>query len=180
MSCSNCMFKYLILLVSVATLVIGCDSQTALERDAELLIQTEEAEYSLVADNNGLATEISYSFENRTGHTVYLSNCNGSFALQLERLQGNEWEVAWEPVLPACLSAPITIERGEVYETTLNIWAGFPGSNSFPQFDAPDFSGTYRIVWVSAYSSYDENEFPFGSAIPLEQRVSNSFLLRIE
>ena len=44
-------------------------------------------------------------------------------------------------------------------------------------FDADDPSGTYRIVWSGALSSYDENGAPFGDVIPLKARISNRFAL---
>ncbi|NIP56889.1 MAG: hypothetical protein GWM92_02060, partial [Gemmatimonadetes bacterium] len=83
-------------------------------------------------------------------------------------------------VVPACLSAPIVIEEGEVFEDRLRIAGGAFGSNVRPQFDRRDPSGTYRIVWTDAYSSFDPDGPEFGELLPLVARTSNPFELRYE
>ena len=96
-------------------MILGCDSQVEDETDGVPLIQTEETTYTLVPEGNGLATEIAYTFENRTGGDVYLVNCNGQFGLSLERLENGTWAPMWSPVLQECLSPPIVIEKGGVF-----------------------------------------------------------------
>ena len=172
------MFRYLLYLLSIFLLIVGCDSQAELEREHEALIQTEETAYRLATNEDRVVAEISYKFENRTGEYVYLSNCKGSFRLHLERLNGDTWETVWSPFQRLCLSSPITIEAGEVYESTLRVWAGSPRSKLYPQFDAPGPPGVYRIVWDSAFSTYSADELPFGSVLPLHQRISNAFVLK--
>ena len=157
---------------------LGCDTYTGLERDAEHPIQTDALEYELDSDGFGLYVEIPYVFTNRSGGTVYLVNCNGGFGLHLEREENGAWQYAWGPVLTMCLSPPILIASNATFADTLHVRAGSFGSNSFPQFDVDDPSGTYRIVWTAALSSFDANSYPFGEQIPLEYRVSNRFTLR--
>lgn len=156
----------------------GCEASTGLARDNERLIQTESLAYDLRSDGLGLRVEIGYVFTNRTGATVYLVNCRGAFALRLEREVEAVWRTAWGPVLNQCLSPPIVIESGATFVDTLHVWGGPPGSNSYPQFDTDDPSGTYRIVWEAALSSY-QDRLPFGPQIPLEARISNRFTLRM-
>ena len=145
----------------------------------EPLIQTDATTYQLVSDADGLSTEIPYVFENRTGASVYLVNCNGVFALRLERLERGQWNVAWSPVLPLCLSPPIVIEAGATFAATLHVWGSPPNQNSAPSFDVADPSGTYRLVWDAALSSF-QDYLPFGEPIPFPYRVSNPFTLRAE
>jgi hypothetical protein len=132
-----------------------------------------------VPDADGLATEIPYVFHNRTGAPVFLVNCNGAFALTLERLEGDQWKVAWGPFLPLCLSPPIVIEAGARFADTLHVWGSPPNQNSAPSFDVADPSGTYRLVWNAALSSF-QDRLPFGEPIPLSYRVSNLFTLGVE
>ena len=166
----------LVLAASLAGL--GCESSTGLARDSERLIQTESLAYDLRSDGLGLGVEVEYVFTNRTGAPVYLVNCRGAFGLRLEREAEDGWRPAWGPIINQCLSAPIVIESNATFVDTLQVWGAPPGSNTFPQFDVQDPSGTYRIVWEDALSSFQDDLFPFGPQIPLEARISNRFTLR--
>ena len=156
------------------TWLSGCASPTA-PADSPLL-QTDSTAYDLVQTENDLHVSIAYAFTNQTGGRVYLVNCNGAFALHLERNEGDEWQTAWSPVLPACLGPPIVIAEDEVWRDTVEVRAGLHGSNLFPQFDVADPSGTYRIVWDNALDSF-QDRLPFGTPIPLSERISNVFTL---
>ncbi len=124
--------------------------------------------------------EIPYSFTNRTGSKVYIPNCEGRFALRLEMQESGEWVHAWSSVYGLCLDAPIVIESGEVWETTLNL-AGCVVGRCAPRIRLPPSASTqYRIVWTNALSSFDPVGNPFGELIPLEERVSNRFTLRVD
>lgn len=112
--------------------------------------------------------------------TSLLASCKGAFAWTLERWEEGRWVGAWGPVVPDCLSAPIVIDEGDVFEDSLRIAGGAFGSNTVPQFDRRDPSGTYRIVWADAYSSYDPDGPPFGELLPRVARISSSFELRYE
>ena len=157
---------------------LGCDTATGLVRDTEPPIQTDVLEYELDFDGLRFRVDISYVYTNRSGNPVYLVNCNGGFGLHLERDENGAWQYAWGPVLNRCLSPPIVIASNATFADTLHVRAGSFGSNSFPQFDVDDPSGTYRIVWTAALSSLDANQLPFGPQIPFEYRVSNRFTLR--
>lgn len=126
-----------------------------------------------------MSTEIPYVYENRSGGPVYLVNCAGSFDHHLERRTDEGWKRAWTPILKACLSAPIVVTAGATFQDTIRVYAAAFGSRAGPQFDVADPSGTYRIVWTGAVSSYDRNAWPFGPPLPLEQRVSNRFTLQV-
>jgi hypothetical protein len=58
----------------------------------------------------------------------------------------------------------------------VHVWGAKPGGNAGPRFDVADPSGTYRMVWTSALSSFQDH-LPFGPQIPAEFRISNSFEL---
>jgi hypothetical protein len=71
------------------------------------------------------------------------------------------------------------IETGATFEQTLQVGVGTYGSNYYPQFDRPELSGTFRLVWSDALSSF-QDRLPFGEPIGLEHRVSNSFHLVVD
>ncbi len=159
--------------------VVGCDAVTGPKIDRLPGIQTEGASFHFSGEYEYRSVEIPYTFTNRTGAPVYIVNCRGAFGVQLERWEQETWKAVWSPVLLACLGAPIVIEAGESRPYTLKVSAGEFGSNYHPQFDRPDPSGTYRIVWTDALSSF-QDRLPFGGQIPLEHRVSNEFQLVFE
>ena len=166
------------LLVSATVGWLGCDTATGLSDD-ERFIQTESLVYELQPDWIGLRTEIPYTFTNRTGRTIYLVNCRGAFSIHLERQDEGAWKAAWSPVIPACLSPPIAIEKNTVFHDTLHVWGAPPDSSHYaPNFDLDDPSGVYRIVWGTGLTSFDANAYPFGPLITLDWRVSNRFTLQ--
>jgi len=118
-----------------------------------------------------------YSFTNRTGSNVYLPNCRGGFDVRLEMEKAGEWVHIWSPTLLLCLSPPIVIEPDEVYETTLRVVGCLEG-NCGPRRRPISFTPV-RILWGDALSSYDDGAYPFGELIPLEERVSNRFTLKV-
>ena len=167
-------------LVLIYILLSACDTQGVPEANTAPPIQTDAAEYILRANAQVLATEIPYRFENKTGNAVYLVNCNGAFDLYLERYTRGTWEVMWSPFRNLCLDLPIIIAAGEAFTDTLHVVAGYPDSNLLPQFQDDNPAGLYRIVWGAALSSYNEDNFPFGTDLPFEQRISNTFLLHAQ
>ncbi len=171
------------LLVALApALLLGCgDDLLRVERDAEPLIQTESLDYRLSKTSRGLLQlEIPYTFENKTGGVVFIVNCNGSHAQVLERQEAGVWSLAWWTLLPLCLDPPIEIGPGEIFSGTLHASWGAPGSNSVQTALPEDLLGVYRVRWGNALSSFsfDREGGGFGPAIPLEQRVSNPFVIR--
>ena len=147
------------------------------------LLQTDGAAYELTSleltsISIGFETVIPYTFTNRTNGSVFIKNCNGGFALRLDRLVGEVWETVWSPVIGACLSLPIVIAENEVWSDTLRVFGGAPGCHCLPQFDVADPSGLYRLVWVSAFRSYDFHDAS-GHPLELRYRFSNTFTLTV-
>lgn len=177
---STLFIRRLLFWVSLIVLsTIGCDSADPFEREPEPLIQTDALSYTLEQASGGLMVEIPYTYENLTGGPVYHSNCNGAFSISLERFEANTWKAAWYPFRQTCLSPPIEIREGEIWETSLLVWGAPPNTNTDPAFDVVDPTGVYRIVWNEALSSY-QDQYPFGQIIDLEHRISNRFQLKTE
>jgi hypothetical protein len=156
------------LLAVAALLLTGCDSVTGPADVSEPAIQTDGNAFNLSPSGDRLWADIPYTFTNRTGGAVYIVNCLGGFNLRLERKVGRQWVSAWSPLLLLCLSAPIVIGAGETYRNSVQ-----------PRLADGEPTGIYRIVWVDAFSSYQDRP-PWGEQIDLEHRVSNEFQLLVE
>jgi len=161
----------------------GCEATTPPEVEDTALV-TDGTSFPFEKKNSlghvWYRAEIPYSFTNRTGSNVYLLNCRGGFAVRLQVEEAGHWAHYWSPVILACLSPPIVIEPDEVYETTVNVVGCTSGGNCAPRLTLPSSASTrYRIMWGDGRSSYDHDGPPWGDLIPLEERVSNSFTLRV-
>ncbi len=141
---------------------------------------TDSMSYTLQRGSVGFEGRIRVAYTNRTSETSYIVNCNGATSLVLQKRVGDAWVTAWAPVIPLCLSQPITTAAGAHQSMNVVVFGGFRGSNFFPQFSVADaeIPGTYRIVWRDLLSSY-QDKLPFGTPLAEEHRVSNTFTLTI-
>lgn len=162
---------------ALLAVVLGCTDLAGPHRDETLNLQTDALSYVLVPNREGLATQIPYTFTNRTAGSVYLVNCLGGFGLHLERREGQRWESVWGPVLPSCLSEPIVIPPGALFADTVHVWGGV-NADVGPTFDPATAAGRYRLVWDDAYASF-QPFLPWGDTIPLQERTSNEFELQV-
>lgn len=161
----------------------GCESTAPKVADSTALV-TDGTSFRLEKEGGGghewYRGRIPYAFTNRTGSMVYLPNCRGGFDISLEVEEAGRWLHAWSPILLDCLSPPIVIDPDEVYETMLRVGGCASGGNCGPRLDLPRItSAPVRILWRTGLSSYDPDAYPFGELIPPEERVSNSFRLRV-
>lgn len=167
-------------LVDVPADHAGTQANSAVpSRDTGAAFQTDSLSYTLVPTAAGLEGKISFVFTNPTRAPVYIVNCNGATSLRLEQRSGNRWVPAWSPIIQDCLSPPIVIQPGQQYSAAVHVFAGYPSSNLYPKFRVDPVPGTYRIVWIDVLRTYNPRSYPFGEALPYEQRVSNRFELRI-
>jgi hypothetical protein len=148
-------------------------------RDENAQFQTDSLAYTLSTNSVGYVGTIGVTFVNRTGATVYIVNCSGSTGLSLEKRVDGEWVRVWSPAIPACLSPPITVTAGGTYRTQINIFGGYPNTNTSPQFTVVDVAGEYRAVWYSVLRTY-QTSLPFGEQLPLDARISNRFSIAVQ
>jgi len=141
-------------------------------------IVTSRTEYHAQIEDGTVELQIPHTFTNRTDDTVFVVNCNNAFAIKLQKKVGNEWIDAVGLVIPDCLSPAIEIASGETYNYDLKILAGTPASDNQPKFEVDRIEGTYRIVWSDVLETYSPDQYPFGEPLPLDQRVSNEFIIR--
>lgn len=156
----------------------GCGDVAGPGLEGDRLLQTDALSYEWTVTRYGAQATIPYVFENRTGRTVYIPNCNGAFSAGLQRLVDGTWEQFWSPILPLCLSVPIGIPAGTAVQDTLHVSGAHVGSSVYPQLDTDDLPGVYRVVWYSAYVrlQYGADIHPEdGTELPLDSRVSNRF-----
>lgn len=97
----------------------------------------------------------------------------------LEKVIDGKWKGVWSPILPLCLSPPITVPgSGGTYRSSLWVFGGYPGTNTAPKFSISDIPGTYRAVWYGVLRSYEDA--PFGPPLELANRVSNRFVPSVQ
>jgi hypothetical protein len=169
----------------LAVLICGCASnghRPLAERGAlgaDAAVVPDAPELVLVRSDGGLSGRLGFTYVNRTGRTISLLNCRGTFGHVLEKWDGAAWVKAWGPALLGCLDRPIVIGAGGAHRFTLDVWAGEPGTSSWPQFVVDPIEGDYRLVITAAYWSYDHDGPPFGEPPPLEHRSSSKFAVTV-
>lgn len=154
-----------------------------LTRDLAAFLQTDTLEYWLTwspwREGRIYQGDIPFVYTNARADTVWVPNCHQTLQMILQRQGLGGWRTIWGSITPACLSAPIVILPGESWSDTLHIHGGTEGSNVGPPFPSGDLEGIYRLVWLPLVSAYDPSAPGSGPLLPLEERVSNRFLVRI-
>lgn len=135
-------------------------------------VQTDRARYAMQEGPFGPETTIVSTYTAPATHDVYLVNCNGGFAVGLQRPVGEQWEHVWTPGMNACMSAPIVIRAGQSHQTTITVDSGVDAAVSSRHSDTKIGTGTYRVIWHGLLDSYEPNASPPGPNVPVEQRVS--------
>ena len=147
----------------------GCESPTEVGAHA-LLTDGTHFQFEKVRLNQGdtYVGDIPYTFTNRTGSGVFLSNCRGGFSHGLEMQHAGEWKAIWEAVTCLMNSPDIVIRPVEVYPDTVLAVV------SPDDLDPPPNPRTqFRIVWHAGRFAAG------GGRLPLEERVSNPFTLAL-
>jgi hypothetical protein len=157
----------------------GADFLRAPSRDAAAF-QTDALEYTLLRNDAGYHMQIGVEYTNTTGATSYFVNCNGATALVLEKWVADEWVAVWWPILPECLSPPIEVRPGGRWPTVVHVFAGFPGTDYYPQFDTQDLPGVYRLRWTQLLRESDGQRYPLGEPLALAHTISNRFVVRLD
>lgn len=154
----------------------GC-ARAELQRDVEAPLQTSDLRYELRRDELGYRTTIPWTFLNATGDTVWVPNCNGDVRPLLQVDRNGAWFDAWTPFSETCAGEPLVVAPGASIADTLHVFGAPAGSNLVPAFAFEDVEGVYRLLWHRAVSSWNGGPVDPSSALPLNQRISNRFLL---
>jgi hypothetical protein len=112
-----------------------------------------------------------------TGLTaVQISICPGLLPPDLQRWDGFEWVTEWQPIRVACSVPLFTVAPGGTHRHIEWVWGALPTTKFIPPWHDVDPSGTYRAVWnIQRVSGSGVAGLP----VPIEERVSNNFTLRI-
>lgn len=145
-------------------------------------VRTDEASYTLDVDEHRYLLTLEATYTNRTGATVYFERFCGNVDtpwFSLEKRLGDGWVTAL--ALPCPLVGgipPIEVKPGERYTATVEAEA-YRGPNVAPSFEVTPIPGRYRLVF-EAYTKVDENDFyALSDPLPVSQRVSNAFILKL-
>ena len=157
------------------------EADTSSQERSTSAMRTTQTEYALRESSYGYETTIAYTYTNSFVDTVYVVNCNGdvSPALQRQTTTG-EWEDWWIPATNACLSPPVRVAHGERYSDSLRVIIASHDSATYRYVRSPSMPGTFRLIWHKALASYDYSHMSFDDEMPIEQRVSNPFVMRLE
>jgi hypothetical protein len=167
--------------LAVLALAASCSpAKIVLPADVEGPVVMDSRVVSLQRTADGWRGELGYSFVNVTGQTISLVNCRGAYAFSLEKWLDGQWVRAYTPTLSLCLSGPIEIRPGAAHERRFELFAGWTGSNLYPQFEVRPIDGTYRLVIEAAFWNYDPSAGggAWGTPVPLQARVSDPFEIR--
>lgn len=141
-------------------------------------VQIEGRAYSL-ADAGNSPLHIPFTYQNRTGRTVYPARCGEhppNFIL--EKWVEGRWIRAYEPVCALILiPEPVAVGPGEAHTDTLMLHTAPNFRRSVFQVD--DIPGTYRAV-LKVYRTWDVHDPSAakpGELLPEQQTTSHSFQL---
>lgn len=135
-------------------------------------VETDRPRYAMQEGPFGPETTIVSTYTAPADRDVYLLNCNGGFAVGLQRPNGDQWEHVWAPGMSACMSPPIVIRAGESHQATIVVDSGADASVSSRMTETKIATGTYRVIWHGLLGSFEPNASPPGTDLPVEQRVS--------
>jgi hypothetical protein len=62
----------------------------------------------------------------------------------------------------------------------VHVFAGFPGTDYYPQFDTQDLPGVYRLRWTQLLRESDGQRYPLGEPLALAHTISNRFVVRLD
>lgn len=143
-------------------------------------VRTERETYALEATPTSYRVEVTATYTNRTGGTVYLQKCGHTPpAFTLQKEVGGEWVDAWRQACALVLVPPVEIPPGESYTTTARIHAART-PNALPRFEVEEVPGTYRLVFQMLRTWDPHGSRPgLDPPLPLEARVSNPFRITL-
>jgi hypothetical protein len=142
------------------------------------MITTDRQSYQVRRTADAIEVDIVTTFTNHTNDTVRLHPCGQSQpAFTLEKWVEGAWRPAYNQVCPAMLNLdPPAVAPHAARTDTARVRA-MTAANAAPRFEAEPVAGTYRVVYAQAYRTWRPNEGP-GELLPMEHRVSNSFVLQ--
>ena len=170
------------LLTLALVVAVACTTPLGIQRDEAAPIQTRALSYTLREVSNGFASrvDLTYTFRNVTEAPVFIMSCGGRPAVKLQRLEGSSWVSVWPSGGFSCEAPLAVVEPGGVWQGRVRLEGAAPGCACFPEFSTRP-EGVHRIVLdnvVLGHMKIGGTLFR-GKSIPLPQRVSNRFKIRV-
>ncbi len=160
---------------------ITCAAEPHLPPESGIPIRTDKTSYTLDVDEHRYLLTLRATYINRTGKAVYFTRfCENAdtpwFSLDKRTEWG--WEVALEiPCLAVSGIPPIVVAAGESY--TAEVEATAYKGRVIPSFYITPIPGSYHLVF-DAYAEVNESDFyTLSDPLPMSQRVSNVFMLKL-
>jgi len=147
-------------------------------RDDEAPIQTRALEYTLRPRSGGLQIRVTFTFRNLTRDTAYIMRCVDP-EVRLQRLGEGGWESVGRTGSFACLGEPIVVSAGGEWQGRFFLSGAAPDCNCVPKFAEGQPEGTFRLALDGVVDGFDWETGRGGDALPLAQRVSNRFKIRL-
>jgi hypothetical protein len=144
---------------------------TAAPVTPNVAIVTDSLSYTLV----GYGFVLGMVYTNMQPDTMQIATCPGYLTPELQRWSGTAWETALEPNAVPC-SVPVTVAPLGQYREMEQIHGSPPPSHFTPVWSRVDPSGTYRAVYNIHHAASSRDS---AATVPIEQRVSNNFTLRL-
>lgn len=169
-------YRVLICLSAAAVLLAGCREvpvqvleSLAAPSPTDAPITSDSAEYAIRRTDTGFDVRVGLTYRNSHATAVELWACQAEFTQRLERWNGRAWETLFVPLAFSC-KAWATVSPAMELSQLQHYAGGSPATPFKPTWGASDPSGSYRAVWSVRQG---------GIELPLEQRISNTFRLRL-
>jgi hypothetical protein len=115
-------------------------------------------------------------YTNRSDRPVAFENCRGATTIALAVQDERAWREVLVPPMEGCCASQIVVQSGATWQTALNLSTRSEDTTTQTQSLRTPGSATYRITWIDAFYDHEKTSMPRGT-IPLEERVSNPFLI---
>src|SRR5688572_23848127 len=102
------------------------ENQTSPDRDRTAPIQLDST-HLLVREERGWRADIPFTLRNVAADTIYILNCNGAFAVAVEKKAAEGWRPFWSPIINGCFSPPLTVAPGDSRSVPWIVWGAAPG-----------------------------------------------------
>ena len=162
----------------VAIALASCSPLDALGVDhrrtaaaAGAALRTDSAVYHVRTGEYAHEVSMGLTYTNWTGRRLHVSTCHTPAPPTLQKWVAGEWVTAYSPATLLCAGHPVVIEPRRRYELSYHVLAMLR-PNHYPRLEVAEIPGTYRLLWHAVYA-------PDGSEISIDDRISNTFELRM-
>ena len=129
-------------------------------------IVTDRTEYRATVDMTLTRLTVPFRYTNAGPDTTFIPFCKSPQPPMLQRWDGSNWTMVYNPYHPLCAAPPVGVAPGASVIDTLHMIAARPGGNFRPVFESMFVPGYYRLLGMLGRRE---------GTLPFEKRVSNVF-----